>query len=230
MSVFRCSSSSCGNCQYLSDGTNQFEHLSDGTTVIWLDRRDGSRFACIIDTSDHALVKDQRWYAQKNGQTFYAGTNNKTLMHQLFGDRLDHIDHNGLNNRRNNLRPATRSQNNYNRQKQSRLASSVYKGVFLRKRSGRFEALIGIKGKRIYLGSFDSEIDAARVYNKAALEHFGEFAVLNEIDESRRSDADANGTTVVKNQNPVSGSEDGAGVKRAAGAVQTPPSFFRSTQ
>lgn len=90
---------------------------------------------------------------------------------------VDHRDHEGLNNTRTNLRLATRSQNSCNNKK-TRGRSSKYKGVSRDKR-GYWRAKIHFKGKHIFLGYFDNEIDAARAYDKAAKELHGEFAVLN---------------------------------------------------
>jgi HNH endonuclease len=123
----------------------------------------------------------------KDARTYYVQTgiqlNGKRTLHKmhqlLLGVGADHRDHNGLNNRRSNLRLATTEQNGSNRQKDKRAggALSLDKGVTLR--SGvaeRFEAHIRVNGKAIYLGRFDSEIQA---YDTAARKYFGEFAAVN---------------------------------------------------
>lgn len=89
---------------------------------------------------------------------------------------VDHINHDGLDNRRSNLRPATTKQNVRN--SRSRPGSSQYKGVDLF-RGVKWRATIRVDGKKKHLGLFVDEKDAARAYNKAALELFGEFACLN---------------------------------------------------
>ena len=164
---------------------NAAEHLSDGTTVLTLERRDGTTLRCYIDTIEYPLLKQFRWFSVKDERTFYAATlrdkEKQILMHQLLlGKGADHRDHNGLNNRRSNLRVATTEQNGGNRQKDKRRngTSSLYRGVSFR--SGRkFEASIRVNQKLIYLGNFESEVEAALAYDKAAREHFAEYAALN---------------------------------------------------
>ena len=104
-------------------------------------------------------------------------------MHRLIlnakpGELVDHWDGNGLNNRRRNLRPATNSQNLHNRRRTR--AKSGFCGVW---RSGKssvpWVASIHVKNKAIYLGRFETPEEAARVYDAAAKEHYGEFASLN---------------------------------------------------
>jgi hypothetical protein len=93
-------------------------------------------------------------------------------------ERVDHANHDGRDNRRENLRLATFSQNTQN----SRIRSdnkSGYKGVSLSYNKWRVE--IAINGRRIRLGTFTDIKDAARAYNAAALLYHGEFACLNEI-------------------------------------------------
>lgn len=94
--------------------------------------------------------------------------------------KIDHIDGNQLNNSTGNLRIASNSQNSANRMKGVKLASSVYKGVYRDRRSGKWIARIK-KSVNIYIGIFDLERDAAIAYNQKALELFGEYAKLNEI-------------------------------------------------
>ncbi len=93
---------------------------------------------------------------------------------------VDHINHNGLDNRKANIRPATRSQNNFNRLIVKREdSSSKYKGVSWRKRKMRWHARIHVNGEYKFLGYFKDEIHAAKAYDEAAKKYHGEFAVLN---------------------------------------------------
>jgi hypothetical protein len=91
----------------------------------------------------------------------------------------DHIDHNGLNNQKSNLREATYSQNNGNMRKAESGCSSKYKGVS-RHKTG-WQAKIYKEGRSFHLGSFLNEEAAAIAYNEAATQMFGEFAHLNEV-------------------------------------------------
>lgn len=94
--------------------------------------------------------------------------------------QIDHINMDRLDNRRSNLRVATRSQNHMNMNKNFNNKSG-YKGVFLDKKSNRWFGNIKINQKNIYLGTFDNKLDAALAYNQAAQKYFGEFARLNDI-------------------------------------------------
>jgi len=143
----------------------------------------------LVDASDYALVRDRRWYAARRKQTFYAvrhssGPGPKLLyMHRVIlptAGSVDHINGNGLDNRRANLRPANGAQNAQNsRKRRAGTSSSRYKGVSLKKSTGRWAANIGHGYRQVFLGYFDREEDAAQAYDEAARDLFGEFARLN---------------------------------------------------
>lgn len=96
---------------------------------------------------------------------------------------LDHKDRNFHNNQRDNLRPATKSQNNAN-QRLRKDSTSGYKGVSYNKRLCKWNACCMFQGKNHWIGTFKSRDEAALAYNKKALELHGEFAVLNIISDS----------------------------------------------
>lgn len=99
------------------------------------------------------------------------------------GQMVDHINRDKLDNRRENLRLCNMSESNRNRGpihfKHSSSITSKYKGVHWSK--NKWRATIEVNGKKIYLGFFDNEQDAARAYNGAAKKYFGDYAYLNEI-------------------------------------------------
>lgn len=150
----------------------------------------GDRFA-EIDAEDWERVNRYRWGYYHDKETMYAHSghmeNGKWVtvtMHRLImnppTDRLtDHKNHNGLDNRKLNLRLATHSQNSQNRRTQH-LNKTGYKGLY-RNGGNQWAVKIGINGKKVYLGTFKTKEQAALAYNEAALEHFGEFACLNKI-------------------------------------------------
>ena len=147
------------------------------------------KYVALVDDEDFENLNQYRWSANKHRNAFYAvryisvdGKEASRYMHvEIMGKKgIDHIDHNGLNNQRSNLRFCTLRQNQMNRQKQEN-ASSIYKGVHLYKPNGKWQARIKINGKNASLGSFALETDAALAYNAKAIELFCEFACLNEI-------------------------------------------------
>jgi hypothetical protein len=146
----------------------------------------------IVDPDDYERLSKYKWYALKCEQSFYAARNKylkygkkkNVLMHREIinaPDNLfvDHINQNGLDNRKANLRLATKVQNTWNRIKTRRKTSSKYKGVSYQKRDRIWKAKIIINGRNKYLGSFQNEIDAAKAYDGAARKYFGEFARPN---------------------------------------------------
>ncbi len=92
---------------------------------------------------------------------------------------VDHINCDGLDNRRANLRLATRQQNKCNTRPSSTGATSKYKGVFWGKDRKKWRSRVTFKGKMVDLGSFDSEIEAAKARDAVAKKYHGQFAWLN---------------------------------------------------
>jgi hypothetical protein len=147
----------------------------------------------IIDARGAERILQHKWYYHKDG---YAARDRKLsdgpgrniiFMHQTIcepapGQDVDHVDRDGLNNRGDNLRPASRTQNNAHQQKRCD-NSSGYRGVSWYAPTGKWMAKITAHGHQMYLGYFQDIKDAARAYDVAAIKHFGEFAYENIPDE-----------------------------------------------
>lgn len=145
-------------------------------------------YRAIVDDIDFERINKWKWYVMPTKSTPYAirfsGSSTKRkaiLMHrEILGIsdskvKIDHKNHNGLDNQKSNLRPASNSQNRAN--SKIKIHSSQYKGVHWSQ--NRWYASISENGRCKYLGSFISEIEAATIYDKEALRIFGEFANVN---------------------------------------------------
>ena len=145
----------------------------------------------LVDDDMWDWLNQWKWCANKHKQTFYAQRNeyskgkcriiymHREILNVKKGDLTDHINRNGLDNRKCNLRLCTNSQNSQNR-RPYKGKSSIYKGVYYDKQKQKWAAQIC--RKRIgclYLGAYFIEIEAAKAYDAKALELFGEFAYTN---------------------------------------------------
>lgn len=104
----------------------------------------------------------------------------RVLMKANPGTLVDHINGDPLDNRRCNLRVTDSSGNNRNARKRRNALTSKYKGVH-RRPNGKFNAQIQVDGKKLSLGTFDTQEGAAKAYNLAASLYFKDYAVLNKI-------------------------------------------------
>jgi hypothetical protein len=143
-----------------------------------------------VDDSDYENLNQWKWYASKKSNGYYVRRNtgparkqdyiymSRVIMNPAEGLTVDHIDHNGLNNQRSNLRVCTYRENSLNR---IPIGSSKYLGVCVYKSGGKERIRASIKsfGKTTHLGYYKTESDAARAYDKAASQIHGEFANLN---------------------------------------------------
>lgn len=145
--------------------------------------------SAIVDDGDydHVMNSNYKWYAMKKDEVYYAYGVNKSddsriLMHRLilnFPPRgIDHIDRNGLNNSRSNLREASQTQNLGN-SKIHKNNKCGFKGVYYEVESGKYRARICFNHQGHCLGRYDNPEEAAKAYNNAAQKYFGEFARLN---------------------------------------------------
>lgn len=146
----------------------------------------------MVDAEDYDELSNRKWklLRYKNGlqyahrclwdkKTKEQGSErmHRTIMKAKKGELIDHINGNGLDNRKSNLRFCTHNQNLFNRG--SGGGTSRFKGVRFHKRNKNWNAYVTVNGKSMHVGVFDSEEDAARAYDKAAKKYHGEFAWCN---------------------------------------------------
>ncbi|MBN1125781.1 MAG: HNH endonuclease [Sedimentisphaerales bacterium] len=154
-------------------------------------------YFAMVDAQDYPRLARHKWYVERRANRCYAGRrqkNRSVLMHREImglgpGQKdadgnvlvVDHMDRNGLNNTRANLRVCTHEQNLWNQK--GRGGRSRYQGVSRDKRSKRWCACITHQHRQIHLGYFDTEEQAARAFDGKARELRGEFACLNFAEE-----------------------------------------------
>jgi len=148
-------------------------------------------FVALVDDEDYDRVAAFKWSATKTKSNVYAvrkvqkpsGRTTSQLLHRFITGvtntrvRVDHADHNGLNNQRDNLRPCVPGENGGN-QKKTR-GTSRYKGVSWDAGRRRWRAHITIRDELKFLGRYDDEREAALAYDAAARAAFGIFALCN---------------------------------------------------
>jgi len=148
-------------------------------------------FVAIVDNNFvppgkyHTHQVRRRIYAIRNRRREDGSWTNR-LLHQDVLDlpfqnppQVDHIDGNGLNNRRSNLRLVTNAENQRAKQRKRLGCSSQFRGVSWDKVNRNWEAHIKVSGKKYRVGRFNNEIDAAKARDRKAIELFGPIAHLN---------------------------------------------------
>lgn len=150
---------------------NTYETLGD-VTIIHLQNRHGIALQTLIDTEDLQKVMSfpNSWYAQQPDTNHYVCGNRQGSLVKLHryimsapkGLMVDHINGNTLDNRKNNLRIVTSSENQQNRRGAQRNSKSGVRGVCWHKQRGKWTTRIRINGQRIYLGLYDSLSDAEK--------------------------------------------------------------------
>ena len=143
-----------------------------------------------VDDVDYEWLNQWKWHAHETNNIWYAarvchknGKNKRIYMHReithaLPKEEVDHKNQNSLANWRDNLRTCTHAENLCN-QRPRKGCSSQFKGVHWFKRHKLWMAQITKNGKKYFLGYYKSEIDAAKVYDRKAIEIFGEYAHTN---------------------------------------------------
>lgn len=148
----------------------------------------------IVDDKDYKELNKNCWYAHKAGNVYYTCRSVATtkkgkrttitiLMHRVImdakpGQQIDHINGNGLDNRSGNLRFCTNQENQRNARTRKD-NTSTYKGVTLNRGTGKWRAQIKTDGNQRHIGNYPTPGEAARAYDRAAIERFGEFAKIN---------------------------------------------------
>lgn len=146
----------------------------------------------LVDSDDHPRLMRYRWQAVRSGKGWYASRGvydrsakrsyplsmHRALLDSPSGVEVDHKNRDGLDNRRSNLRLATRSQNTANSPHRAN-GMSGYRGVTFQRPYRRWAASIESQGCRIHLGNYATAEEAALAYDKGAREVFGEFAYQN---------------------------------------------------
>jgi hypothetical protein len=153
----------------------------------------GQGYWTILDSLDYYRLRHYKWYVRGNGSNLYAARTqltanlrNKTIyMHRQIMNPpknrvVDHKNCTSLDNRTANLRIVTHAQNMRNRRKRNG-TSSKYIGVWLDNKRKKYTAQIRYRGRKLWLGRFDSEIDAAHAYDSAAKRYFGDMIRLNNV-------------------------------------------------
>ena len=142
-----------------------------------------------IDSEDYEKIKSYNWYYHSSG---YAACKQKInniwktiLLHRVImncpnNKQIDHINGNGLDNRKENLRICTHAENGRNTKKRKG-TTSKYKGIYWYKALSKWSVRIRFNYKWIFIGYFNDEKEAAKAYNEKAKELFGKFAKLNII-------------------------------------------------
>jgi len=142
----------------------------------------------LVDDDKYEELANYKWSTLKKGKRFYAVRNtpspqrrlismHRQIMNAKPGQEIDHKNQNGLDNRIKNIRFCSKAQNQQNGSGWG--GSSEYKGVDYRKKKQIWRARIVVNQKSISLGHFNSETDAAKAYDAAAVKYFGEFARTN---------------------------------------------------
>ena len=144
----------------------------------------------LVDDEDYEEVSAYNWYAHYcpfGGGTWYAyygGTSHgeriRLKMHRMIMNApddtlIDHVDHDGLNNQKSNLRLCSKTENGQNRKGPTITNPTGYRGVSVRQHTKRFMARICVNGKSIYLGYYNTPSEAHSAFEEAARKYFGDF-------------------------------------------------------
>jgi len=145
----------------------------------------------LVDPEDFERLNQYKWYCTHNGyakrtvpKRLVKGKQKYALMHRELcpvsdGMVIDHINRNPSDNRKANLRPATRQQNCWNVDYKRRPRRSRYIGIYFDKRIGKWRVHMQLDGRFRFFGHYADDVEAAKKYDEVAKKYRGEFAVLN---------------------------------------------------
>lgn len=147
-------------------------------------------FVALVDDCNYEWLNSYKWHASKGyavrWSPYTLGTRHAIYMHRFIlglgledERQVDHINHNKLDNRECNLRACSRGENQCNTKARACEAHSRFKGVSWHRRECKWVAYIRFEQKLVHLGYYSNEESAAKAYDKAATEKFGEFACTN---------------------------------------------------
>jgi hypothetical protein len=167
---------------------NEITIDGDLAYIILYDNNGKAVDRAIIDALNVDKCREHRWVRHGSGYVASGNVRNKIKLHRFLlgltsgdGWDADHANQNRLDNRMENIRACSRSQNLYNRPAPKNNTSG-FKGVGSYWRNGRWQATIKVDNQDINLGMFDTKEEAALAYNEAALKYHKEFAYLNKVD------------------------------------------------
>ncbi len=168
---------------------------------IHVTQKNGRKHVILLDDADFEKLGRYKWHVEAGSRNVEAGSNQifyavravrneagvwtiSRMHREISGPKpgfdVDHINHNGLDNRSDNLRNVLKRDNQGN-QRARRGGTSKYKGVYWDKGRAAWRARLGLSPRKAHLGYFDIEEDAARAYNVAAIAYFGDCACPNEL-------------------------------------------------
>lgn len=170
---------------------NRYYIDKSGEHHLVITKKNRSQYDTLYDKDDDKLIKKYLWSIledKKKGRYSVAYSSNKKniKMHRLVtrcpkGMVVDHINHNALDNRKDNLRICTTQQNSMNTSSRKN-STSKYKGVCLDKATNKWKAYATIRGKKRHLGYHDTQENAAIAHNHAIISGHGKFCNLNKIE------------------------------------------------
>lgn len=163
-----------------------------GTHVVISVSHKETKYDCLVDYIDFVKVKDLIWRTDSSNYVTTDIGGKKIYLHRLLFElqgynlklyEVDHINHNRLDNRSDNLRLVSKTQNLWNSSKRNPTnLTSKYKGVCFEKGRNKYACRVNCNNKTVFRGRFNTEKEAAIKYNEIAKQHFGEFAYLNTIE------------------------------------------------